>query len=106
MEKDLKAFPSRGNGATSVTKGPQVGCSACMMQHMGHCWLPEPLGCALWAPAQGWARAQHLWEEGLHSGRAGEGAAQKETGHQKGVLWVSLIVVFCPLFLPEVMQFI
>ena len=60
--KDME-FSSRGNGPVAVAKGPQVVCSSCMMQDLGRSQLPEPLGCAPWAPVKGWARGQHPCRE-------------------------------------------
>lgn len=74
MEKDSNELEEI---CVPSAKGPWLGWSSCMMQDVGYQWLPDPLGCGLWAPVKGWSRDQHLWAEGLRSRRAGEGAVQR-----------------------------
>lgn len=82
MEKDPKELAEEID--MSPAKGPRLGGSSCMMQDVGHQWLPDPLDCGLWAPVKGWARGQQLRAEGLRSGRAGEGAVRRGQAAEGG----------------------
>lgn len=82
MEKDPKELAEE-IGMPSA-KGPRLGRSSCMMQNLRHQWLPDPLGCGLWAPVKGWTRSRHLWVKGLRSRRAGEGAVRREQAAEGG----------------------